>query len=149
MPAARTLLRDNDTSDHTQAVLPWHAMMGWGSKKTDRPGKRQEVYSSLANKPTELDGCTRSNWCTVAAALLEFSVATNNPLTFNKVPLIGLQLFLLNHTPPTLRALVSDTQPACRLCSQAAAGTRSCKHKSDTTLTALLFLKGELHDTEF
>lgn len=140
MPAARTLLRDSDTSNDTQAVLPLSAMMRWGSDKTDRPGKRQELCGSLAYcKPTEADGCTRSNSCTVAAALQEFSEATNNPLAFDKVPLIGLLLFLLNHTPPTLRALVSDTQPACRLCSQAAAGTRSCKHKSVTILTALLF----------
>ena len=64
-------------------------------------------------------------------------------MAYDGVPLIELLLFLLSHTPPTLRGQASGTQPACQLCNQAAAGTESCKHHQKI-LTTLVFVQTNL-----
>lgn len=102
---------------------------------TDQPGIHQELCNSLvADRLGKADSYARSNGYEVAAA--EPREATSSCLALDWIPLTGPQLLLLSHTPLTLRELVSGTQPACQLCNPAAAGTKSCKHKSFTVLMA-------------
>ena len=116
---------------HKRAVIVCNDQHGGQTRQRHTQGT-PKAGTVQSFKLIQADNYSKSSRDAAAADL--YSEATSNCLAPDQVPLIGLQLFLLSHTPLTLRGLVSGTQPACQLCSQAVGGTRSCTHKSGTLL---------------